>query len=150
MKRKEILSLAAERAFCTLDFTPGPSRTKRNVQKRSAIAVAMKPYCSHYEIGHIIQRDRTAVYHYLQHHEANMKYWDGYSELYLSVKPELDDVLSDYNIKQKIAQIDNEITRLIQARDAVKSKLEVADSDGELERRSMYDKLLREKRMLKW
>ena len=129
MKREEILSLAAERAFRTLNFTPGPSRMQRNVQKRAAIAVAMKPYCSHYEIGDIIQRDRTAVYHYLQHHENNMKHWKGYAEFYLSVKPGLDEILADYNIQQKIDQIEGEITRLIQARDRIKAKLEITEDD---------------------
>jgi predicted DNA-binding protein YlxM (UPF0122 family) len=101
----------------------------KNVQRRAVVTVAMKPYCTHSEIGEVIQRDRTAVYHYLRHHEDNMKHWEGYAEMYYTVKPEIDDVLAEYSVKLKISEIENEITRLIQARDIVKAKLKAAEDD---------------------
>lgn len=131
MKRQEVISLAAERAYDALGSKPGPSRVQKNVQRRSVVTVAMKPYCTHAEIAKVIERDRTVVYHYLRNHEANMKHWDGYSQMYYSVKPIIDDVLADYSTKSKITDIENEITRLIQARDVVKAKLKAAEDGRE-------------------
>ena len=129
MKRKEVISQAADRAYDALGSKPGPSRMHKNVQRRAVVTVAMKPYCTHSEIGEVIQRDRTAVYHYLRHHEDNMEHWEGYAEMYYTVKPEIDDVLAEYSVKLKISEIENEITRLIQARDVVKAKLKAAEND---------------------
>ena len=49
--------------------------------------------------------------------------------MYYTVKPEIDDVLAEYSVKLKISEIENEITRLIQARDVVKAKLKAAQDD---------------------
>ena len=101
MKRKDVVSLAAERAFDALGFRPGKSRLQRTVQKRMAIAMAMKPYCNNYEIAEVLLRDRSVVYHYLQNHDNYIQHWDGYKELYDIAKIAVTDVLADYDINQK-------------------------------------------------
>tara|TARA_R100000808_G_C2116457_1_gene128923 strand:+ start:190 stop:576 length:387 start_codon:yes stop_codon:yes gene_type:complete len=128
MKRKDVVSLAAERAFDALGFRPGKSRLQRTVQKRMAIAMAMKPYCNNYEIAEVLLRDRSVVYHYLQNHDNYIQHWDGYKELYDIAKIAVTDVLADYDINQKIFLLESQITKLVLARDEIKKKFEEATS----------------------
>ena len=110
MKRKEVVSLAAERACNALGFKPGKSRIHRTVQKRMAIAMAMNPYCDQYEIGEVLHRHRSCIYHYLKNHDNYMEHWDGYKEMY------------------HIAQLEGQITKLVLARDEIKKQFEEATS----------------------
>ena len=97
MKRKEVVSLAAERACNALGFKPGKSRIHRTVQKRMAIAMAMNPYCDQYEMYHIAQIAVT-------------------------------DVLANFDVKEKIALLEGQITKLVLARDEIKKQFEEATS----------------------
>lgn len=124
MKRKEIISLAAKTACDALKFTPGPSRMHVNVQKRMAIAMALKKYCTHDEVGEQLDRDRSCIYHYMNKHDAHMDYWDGYKEYYNQADLVVTDILGDYDIKQKVSQLNDQITELIKARDEIKGRLE--------------------------
>jgi IS30 family transposase len=98
------------------------------VQKRMAIAMAMKPYCSHYEIAEVLHRDRSVIYHYLTKHDDYIQYWDGYKQFYEMAKIAVVDVLADYDIKQKVSELEDQIERLLKARNKIKKKLEESTS----------------------
>ena len=126
MTRKDAISQAAKQACDALGFKPGKSRLQRTVQKRMAIAMAMKPYCSHHEIAEVLLRDRSVIYHYLTKHNDYIKYWDGYKELYELAEENITDILGDFDLKQKIDKLENQIERLVVARNRVRKKLEEA------------------------
>ncbi len=128
MKRKEVVSLAAERACNALGFKPGKSRIHRTVQKRMAIAMAMNPYCDQYEIGEVLHRHRSCIYHYLKNHDNYMEHWDGYKEMYHVAQIAVTDVLADFDVKQKISLLEGQITKLVLARDEIKKQFEEATS----------------------
>tara|TARA_R100001015_G_C4449243_1_gene39970 strand:+ start:105 stop:491 length:387 start_codon:yes stop_codon:yes gene_type:complete len=128
MKRKEVVSQAAKQACDALGFTPGKCRMQTTVQKRMAIAMAMKPYCSHNEIAEVLHRDRSVIYHYLTKHDDYMQYWDGYKQFYEMAKIAVVDVLADYDIKQKVSELEDQIERLLKARNKIKKKLEESTS----------------------
>ena len=55
-----------------------------------------------------------------------MKYWDGYKELYELAEENITDILGDFDLKQKIDKLENQIERLVVARNRVRKKLEEA------------------------
>ena len=57
-----------------------------------------------------------------------IQHWDGYRELYDVAKIAVTDVLADYDINQKISLLENQITKLVLARDEIKKKFEEATS----------------------
>ena len=124
MKRSEAINKAVTEEYETLGITRSKSRAKFHVQARAAIGVALTPYCTTYEIGDAIERDRSTCSYYTGKHFDNMKHWIGYDEIYKVVKETIDDILQDYLLRSQVDSIDSRIATLKLTKKRLLRKLE--------------------------
>lgn len=110
--RTESIQLAVHNAYLSLGVQPTNSRAKLHIQIRSAIGVALSAYYNTYEIGAVLQRDRSSVSHYTTKHSQNLKYWEGYRVIYETVKEEIDSVIHDHVVELNIETLRNRIEKL--------------------------------------
>jgi hypothetical protein len=123
MTRNKAIEIAVHHAYLSLGVRPNNSRAKLHIQIRAAIGVALSAYCNTYEIGDALNRDRSSVSHYTTKHVQNLKYWDGYREIYTIVKEEIDNVLFDHLLELKIETLSSRIEKLQQTKNKLESKL---------------------------
>ena len=102
MKRSEAIELAVRQAYNALGVRPSDSRQKLHIQIRAAIGVALSSYCNTYEIGAALNRDRSSISHYTTKHVQNLKYWEGYRDIYEIVSTEIEHNLQDHLLQLKI------------------------------------------------
>tara|TARA_X000001388_G_scaffold50710_1_gene36664 strand:+ start:167 stop:556 length:390 start_codon:yes stop_codon:yes gene_type:complete len=124
MKRSEAINKAVTEVYETLGITRSKSRAKFHVQVRAAIGVALTPYCTTYEIGDAINRDRSTCSYYTGKHFDNIKHWRGYDDVYKVVKETVDDILQDYLWRSQVESIESRISTLKLTKKRLLKKLE--------------------------
>ena len=123
MKRSEAIELAVRKAYNALGVRPSNTRQKLHIQIRAAIGVALSSYCNTYEIGTALNRDRSSVSHYTTKHVQNLKYWEGYRDIYEIVSTEIEHNLQDHLLQLKIDTLNTRIDKLLAAREELINRL---------------------------
>jgi hypothetical protein len=123
MKRSEAIELAVRQAYSALGVRPSNSRQKLHIQIRAAIGVALSSYCNTYEIGAALNRDRSTTSHYTSKHVQNLKYWEGYRDIYEIVSAEIEHNLQDHLLQLKIDTLNTRIDKLLAAREELINRL---------------------------
>jgi|TARA_R100000458_G_scaffold20596_1_gene18384 hypothetical protein len=123
MKRSEAIELAVRQAYNALGVRPSNTRQKLHIQIRAAIGVALSSYCNTYEIGAALNRDRSSVSHYTTKHVQNLKYWEGYRDIYEIVSTEIEHNLQDHLLQLKIDTLNTRIDKLLAARQELMDRL---------------------------
>jgi len=123
MQRIEAVQETVNTIYDTLGIAKNKSRKRINVQIRAAISVALKPYCSTYEIGEAIERDRSTCSFYSSKHFTNMDYWSGYSDIYYTAKEVVENTLEDYMLTGQLKSINSRINALEETKKSLLKRL---------------------------
>ena len=104
MKEELIEEIVAE-AYKALEIPRDNSRQTSRAQTRAAVACALKKYFGQHPIARSLNINRSTISHYKRNHEANLKYWMGYSSKYLVAKD-----IADSKVYCNVTQVNIDLT----------------------------------------
>lgn len=114
---KNLAKLVIVNFYSSIGITPNKTRYKEQVQSRSAIINALRPYMTCKSLAELFDQHHATIIHHNKNHAENIRSWYGYADKFRLAEELCHTFFNNLELNNKLLEIEKKIENLNEIRE---------------------------------